>query len=197
MKKKEKIMTEINFTSTYRIPITQAGVNSAKKARLKELIQSYPNGLIGNSKVGNARVSMADSEDAGFIQKLKTIGYKVYQKFEGENIPKEDLDVYIKERLDIRDYSQRGKKMKKLSREMREKRQFERSFDAYPKKNEPAPKDENVVQEVAEKQPVEVKSFSQKPKERTPDEIRQTPNYLKCVEEYGKEFAEAVYFGIY
>ena len=56
-------MTEINFGSTYRIPITQAGVNAAKKAKLKELIQSYPNGLIGNSKVGNARVSMPDSED--------------------------------------------------------------------------------------------------------------------------------------
>ena len=33
--KKEKYMTEINFGSTYRIPITQAGVNAAKKAKLK------------------------------------------------------------------------------------------------------------------------------------------------------------------
>ena len=55
-------MTEINFTSTYRIPISQPGVNAAKKAKLKELIGSYPNGLIGNSKVGNARVSVADNE---------------------------------------------------------------------------------------------------------------------------------------
>lgn len=37
-------MTEINFTSTYRIPISQPGVNAAKKAKLKELIGSYPNG---------------------------------------------------------------------------------------------------------------------------------------------------------
>lgn len=57
-------MTDINFTSTYRIPITQAGINSAKKAKLKELVLSYPNGLCGNSKVGNARVSIPDSEDA-------------------------------------------------------------------------------------------------------------------------------------
>ena len=28
-------MSDISFGSTYRIPITQAGVNSAKKARLK------------------------------------------------------------------------------------------------------------------------------------------------------------------
>ena len=40
-------MTDITFGSTYRIPISQAGINSAKKARLKELIESYPNGLIG------------------------------------------------------------------------------------------------------------------------------------------------------
>ena len=118
-------MTEINFTSTYRIPISQPGINAAKKARLKELIQSYPNGMIGNSKVGNARVSMADSEDAKFIQKLKTIGYKVFQKFEGENVPKENLDVYIKERLDNRDYNQLGKKMKKMSREMKAKRRYD------------------------------------------------------------------------
>ena len=67
-------MTEINFTSTYRIPITQAGINSAKKTRLKELIESYPNGLIGKSKTGNARISIPDSEDATFIGKLKKIG---------------------------------------------------------------------------------------------------------------------------
>ena len=76
-------MTEINFTSTYRIPISQPGVNAAKKVKLKELIGSYPNGLIGNSKVGNARVSVADSEDENFVRKLKTIGYKIFQKFEG------------------------------------------------------------------------------------------------------------------
>lgn len=86
-------MTDINFTSTYRIPITQAGVNSAKKGRLKELIQSYPNGLIGNSKTGHARISVPDSEDASFIGKLKKIGYKVYQKFEAKIFLKMKLCV--------------------------------------------------------------------------------------------------------
>jgi len=174
-------MAEINFTSTYRIPITQSGVNAAKKARLKELIQSYPNGLIGNSKVGNARVSMADSEDAGFIRKLKAIGYKVYQKFEGENIPKEELDVYIKERLDSRTYSQLGKNMKKMSKEMKLKRKFERSFDAPPYgKEQPVVEPENVVP---------------KPVELTPEQIKQSERYLNLKNEYGEEFANAVYFG--
>lgn len=194
-------MTEINFTSTYRIPITQPGVNAAKKARLKELIQSYPNGLIGNSKVGNARVSMADSEDAGFIQKLKTIGYKVYQKFEGENISKENLDGYIKERLDNRTYSQSGKKMKRMSREMKAQRRFERSFDAEP---ETAAKEiiENPGQETKitnsniEKQKAKPVSASQKSEQAEIVRIKQTPGYIECKERYGEEFANAVYFGI-
>lgn len=192
-------MTEINFTSTYRIPITQAGVNAAKKARLKELIQSYPNGLIGNSKVGNARVSMPDSEDATFIQKLKTIGYKVYQKFEGENIPKDEIDVYIKERLDNRNYNQIGKKMKRMSREMKERRKYENSFDAPPK----VVKKEEVVEEIqpiqANKELVKVakkNSAQEVDQKASMERIKQTPGYIKCKEQYGEEFANAVYFGI-
>lgn len=122
-------MNEINFTSTYRIPISQPGINSAKKAKLKVLIESYPNGLIGNSKTGNARVSMADSEDTNFVAKLKTLGYKIYQKFEGENIPKEEIDRVLKKKLDAREYHQTGKNMKKLSREIREKRRYERNTE--------------------------------------------------------------------
>lgn len=192
-------MTEINFTSTYRIPITQAGVNSAKKAKLKELIQSYPNGLIGNSKVGNARVSVADSEDATFVQKLKAIGYKVFQKFEGENIPKEEMDVYIKERLDNRDYSQIGKKMKRMSREMKERKKFENSFDAPAKvvKNEESFDDVQSVQ--TNKVPVKAtktNSAQKATQKASMERIKQTPGYIKCKEEYGEAFADAVYFGI-
>lgn len=192
-------MTEINFTSTYRIPITQAGVNAAKKAKLKELIQSYPNGLIGNSKVGNARVSMPDSEDATFIQKLKTIGYKVFQKFEGENIPKEEMDVYIKERLDNRNYNQIGKKMKRMSREMKEKRKFDNSFDAPPK----VVKKEEAVEEIqpiqTNKEPVKVakkNSAQEAAQKASMERIKQTPGYIKCKEQYGEEFANAVFFDI-
>ena len=92
-------MSDISFGSTYRISITQAGVNSAKKAKLKELIESYPNGLIGKSKTGHARVSVPDSEDAKFVGKLKALGFKVFQKFEGENISKENLDTLLKRNL--------------------------------------------------------------------------------------------------
>jgi hypothetical protein len=119
---------EISFTSTYRIPITQAGVNNAKKIKLRELIESYPNGLIGKSKQGYARVSMPDSEDENFIRKLKGIGYKIYQRFDGENIDADGLDIFIKQKLDARDFNQKGKNPAPLPKEMKEQRKFERKF---------------------------------------------------------------------
>ena len=190
-------MTEINFTSTYRIPITQAGVNSAKKAKLKELIESYPNGLIGNSKVGNARISVADSEDASFIAKLKKIGYKVYQKFEGENISKEEIDVFIKEKLDSRNFNQKGKNPQRLSRKVKEQRRFDRNFTPAEK---PVTEEIEPITEVKPKEQIKKVTngvygeleFSEAGK----DIIRKSPNYIKLCKEEGEGFAEAVYFGI-
>ena len=106
-------MTEISFTSTYRIPISQAGVNAAKKAKLKELIESYPNGLIGRSKLGHARISVPDKEDASFVAKLKKIGYKVYQVFDGDNLPKGKIDAFIRDNLSASTFKQKRKKPRK------------------------------------------------------------------------------------
>ena len=55
----------ISFGSTYRVPITQPGVNNAKKARLRELADEY-NGLIGSSKTSALRVSLPNKLDAEF-----------------------------------------------------------------------------------------------------------------------------------
>lgn len=177
-------MAEINFTSTYRIPITQAGVNSAKKLKLKQLIESYPNGLIGNSKVGNARVSLPNNEDDKFIKQLKTIGYKTYQKFDGENIPKENLDMFIKENLDTRNYNQIGKNKKRMNRELREKVRYERSY------TEPT-KAETQAQQLE-------KPLSKKEAEelRKADIRANNSDYLKLKAEEGEAFAEAVFFGV-
>ncbi len=190
-------MTDVTFGSTYRIPISQAGINSAKKAKLRELIESYPNGLIGKSKVGHARISIADSEDATFIGKLRKIGYKVYQKFEGENIDKEDLDIFIKERLDSRNYSQKGKKPDRLSREVREKRRFDRNYTAPEILGTDT---ENLIEasvagETKKSGEIFESAFAPK-KVKTSEEIRQSEGYLKLVAEEGEAFAEAVYFGI-
>lgn len=190
-------MTDVTFGSTYRIPISQAGINSAKKAKLRELIESYPNGLIGKSKVGHARISIADSEDATFIGKLRKIGYKVYQKFEGENIDKEDLDIFIKERLDSRNYSQKGKKPDRLSREVREKRRFDRNYTAPEILGTDTENliEASVVGETKKSGEIFESAFAPK-KVKTSEEIRQSEGYLKLVAEEGEAFAEAVYFGI-
>lgn len=195
-------MTEINFGSTYRIPITQAGVNAAKKAKLKELIQSYPNGLIGNSKVGNARVSMPDSEDQNFIRKLKGIGYKVFQKFEGEDVSKENLDAFIKEKLDTRDFSLKGKQAKRMSTSLKQQRRYDRNL-TLPEKTVEVTENIDEVETIAQKMN-KPKSQPTPPKEhevfgqpvKTQDEIRATQGYIDTVKAYGKEFAEALYFGI-
>ena len=188
-------MTEINFTSTYRIPITQAGINSAKKTRLKELIESYPNGLIGKSKTGNARISIPDSEDATFIGKLKKIGYKVYQKFEGENITKDKIDVFIKERLDSRNYHQKGKNPQKLSRSVKEQRRYERRLDEKPFEEKPV---EEVIEEIKpQPKTQEIGVYKElQLTEKEKDIIRKSPGDIKLKSEEGSEFADAVYFGI-
>jgi hypothetical protein len=195
-------MTEINFTSTYRIPITQAGVNPAKKVKLKELIESYPNGLIGKSKTGHARVSIPDSEDNKFIAKLKKLGYNVYQKFEGENIDKENLDVFIKEKLDGREFHQKGKSPNRMSRELKEGRRFKRSIDGEkaPSKNHLAREAElkaiREQRELQAKEQEEERQIMKEIEEYKKMRIRTSEAYLKLVEEEGKDFAEAVYFGI-
>ena len=66
----------------------------------------YPNG-----NQGNVRVSIRKRLDEGFEQKLKQIGFKVFQKFEKHNIPKTNgiMDDYIKEELKNGNYKQFGK----------------------------------------------------------------------------------------
>lgn len=196
-------MNTISFGSTYRIPITQAGVNNAKKERLRTLIQSYPNGLIGKSKTGQARVSVPDSEDSKFEQKLKTIGYKVFQKFEGDNIPKEQIDSFIKSKLDERDYSQVGKKMKRMSREMKEQRRFERRFtEPVKRQNVDISDDITDISNDTSSKNKQLSNFELRKRAeneiaqiRAINEIKKSPAYLRIKEQYGEEFADAVFWG--
>jgi replication fork clamp-binding protein CrfC len=193
-------MTEINFTSTYRIPITQAGINSAKKTKLKELIQSYPNGLIGNNKVGNARVSMPDAEDEKFISKLRKIGYKVYQKIEGENISKENLDAFIKNNLDTKNFKQKGKNPTRLSKDEKDTRRFKRRIDGL-KKAKQSPETTEQPALTAEQPKAIAKPIVKRVVKLDAEEIarredvRKCSDYIRIMNENGKDFAEAVFFG--
>lgn len=209
-------MSDISFGSAYRIPITQAGVNAAKKAKLKTLIESYPNGLIGKSKTGYARVSVPDSEDANFIGKLKAIGYKVFQKFDGDNISKENLDTFIKEKLNAKDFAQKGKQASRMSKEMKAQRRFERKYiPPVDRKHLDTQADieadvqlNNLSEKISSVKPEKRQDVAYKTKkideklEKAPksvlenDKIRESAKYLEIKEKYGEEFAEAVYFGI-
>lgn len=106
----------ISFGSTYRVPITQPGVNNAKKERLRALADEYK-GLIGNSKTSALRVSLPNKLDAEFEGKLKQIGYKQYQKYDAENLPLDKIDTYIINCQRDGDYSQKGKQKKGKTRE--------------------------------------------------------------------------------
>lgn len=106
----------ISFGSTYRVPITQTGVNNAKKEKLKNLSNQY-NGLISSSKTGALRVSLPNELDAQFEKDLKSIGYKQYQKFDAENLPADKIDKYIRISLGELEYEQKGKQKKGKIRE--------------------------------------------------------------------------------
>ena len=71
---------------------------------------------------------MPDSEDENFVRKLKGIGYKIFQRFDGENIGADGLDLFIKQKLDARDFNQKGKNPAPLPKAIKEQRRLERKF---------------------------------------------------------------------
>ena len=99
------------FGSTYRIPLVEQNVSSAKREALKKMASKYQNVLYPNGNQGNVRVSIRKKLDEGFEQKLRQIGFKVFQRFERHNIPKTNsrMDNYIKEELKNGNYRQFGK----------------------------------------------------------------------------------------
>ena len=104
-------MAEISFTSTYRIPLVEQNVSVAKRQALKTMASKYQNVLYPSGNQGNVRVSIRKRLDESFEQKLKQIGFKVFQKFEKHNVPKTNnkMDNYIKEELKSGNYRQFGK----------------------------------------------------------------------------------------
>lgn len=168
-------MSEISFGSTFRIPITQQGINKSKKVQLKSLIDSY-GGLVGTGNTGYARVSIGNDKDAAFLRKLKGIGYRVFQQFQGENIAKKNLDRYIKNCLDNRDYKQFGKQKAKP-----------RGFISKPQSQDYQPKP--IVEENNNK--IELINRVS-PEEQ--DIIRKTKDYQDIASKYGQDFADAAFF---
>lgn len=104
-------MSQISFTSTYRIPLVEQGISVAKRENLKKMTSKYQNVMYPNGNQGNVRISIRKRLDEKFEQKLRQLGFKVYQKFEKHNIPKTNgrMDEYIKAELKSGNYKQYGK----------------------------------------------------------------------------------------
>lgn len=104
-------MSEVSFQSTYRIPLVEQNITVSKREALKKMASKYQNVLYPTGNQGYVRVSIRKRLDNLFEQKLKQIGFKVFQKFDRHNVPKTDgqMDTYIKDSLIMRDYRQFGK----------------------------------------------------------------------------------------
>lgn len=87
-------MAEISFKSTFKIPLSQWGINNTKKIKLKSLVGSY-NGIVTKGKDSYAVLSIPDKKDNSFIHKLRSIGYFQFKQFEGEKIPRDSLIEYV------------------------------------------------------------------------------------------------------
>ena len=186
-------MTEVNFSSTFRIPVTQPGVNKAKKVKLKGLVDSY-GGLVGTGNTGYARVSIPNEKDESFLRKLKSVGYKVFQVFEGENISRKSLDDYIKRCLNARDYKQVGKQKAKVSNVKSKLNYMDYTTDN---------KFEQPIQDIKQEKAVitpkkiveETKFFNREAADTEhQNRIRNSESYKDIVARYGEEAAEAIFF---
>jgi len=97
-----------NFKSTYRIPLTQAGVNPAKKEALRDFLEKeWPtHSFVPSSNGGYARISVRSKADPTIIEKLKQLNFRDYQIFEKHNVPKEKMDEYIRDCLNSLNYQE-------------------------------------------------------------------------------------------
>lgn len=104
-------MSDISFTSTYRIPLVEQNISKGKRQALKDVASKYQNVLYPTGEQGNVRISIRKRLDKGFEQKLHQIGFKVFQKFDRHNVPKTDgqMDRYIIDEFKNGNYRQYGK----------------------------------------------------------------------------------------
>jgi hypothetical protein len=109
--KTDEVQNNLSFTSTYRIPLVAQNISTAKRDALKKMASQYQNVMYPKGNQGCVRVSIRKRLDDGFEQKLRQIGFKVFQKFEKHNIPKTNdrMDNYIRRELKSGEYKQFGK----------------------------------------------------------------------------------------
>ena len=84
---------EISFKHTYQIPLTGPKLSQGKVNQLVEwVVPRYP----GHFKLTNKYLKLSIPEDDNaFEQKLRQIGFKIYQKFFKHNLPENEIEKYI------------------------------------------------------------------------------------------------------
>ncbi len=106
----------INFTSSYRFPMTQPGVNRFKRESLKPELMKHIDKIssmqLPNTGKGNGRVSVKEQYD-GFIEGiLKRFGFKRYQKLPLHDASIEQVDDAVRNLSKTNDYQQKGMQKK-------------------------------------------------------------------------------------
>ena len=114
----QRIKNNTSFKSTYRIPLVEQNISTAKREALKKFASKYQNVMYPNGNQGNVRVSIRKRLDFAFEQRLRQMGFKVFQRFDRHNVPKTKgkMDDYIKDALIKGEYHQFGKHKEGRSR---------------------------------------------------------------------------------
>lgn len=110
-------ISEVSFGSTYRIPITQPGINKPKKAALRKFIKQFQNYLIPSSDTGYIRLSVRKRLDERVEAGLKSMGFSSYQKFDRHNIHKKNIDQFIKDAINAGTFKVIGNLKKLLEKQ--------------------------------------------------------------------------------
>ena len=105
-------MNDISFKSTYRVELVNPGINKAKREKLKAFAKTCQNSLFPNGQQGAVRISVNKDQDSFVENKIKQIGFKIYQKFNLHNLAPNTMDIAIKEALNKGEYTQFGKQVK-------------------------------------------------------------------------------------
>lgn len=103
------MINKINFGSTYQIPLTERGINPAKKERIKDYAETFENKRISNSNSGSVKVSIPLELDKKFEETIKRMGFSVFKKIDKHNVPSEKIESVIAEAVRNNDFQQFGK----------------------------------------------------------------------------------------
>ncbi len=102
----------ISFTSSYRFPMTQPGLNRFKREALVPELLKYSGKIdifqIPKTGKGNGRISVKANLDSLVEGILKKFGFKRYQKMPLHDAPIEKVDEYVRTMNRTGAYIQKG-----------------------------------------------------------------------------------------